>query len=126
MQSRWVSIILATLAAIAGAIGASPRSAATPVAAECRTACCGGACQCGDACACAVDEAPAAPDDGSPALPERSRGERAPLVAVTAPATEPVSTAEAVDLGTRSALSTAIAAPPSCRLRLALVSRWTT
>lgn len=126
MLNRWASIAVAMLVALSGAIGVAPRSAATPVAAECRTACCGGACLCGDACECAVDEAPAAPDDGSPALPERSRGERAPIVAVMAAAAAPVSTADAIDLGARPARSTAVAAPPSCRLRLALVSRWTT
>lgn len=126
MLSRGVSIVLAMLVAIAGAIGVAPRMASMPAADECRTACCGGACQCGDACECAVDEAPAAPDDGSPALPDRSRGERAPIVAVTAAAPALVSLADAIDLGARPAPSTEVAAAPSCRLRLALMSRWTT
>jgi len=127
MLNRGVSIVFALFVALAATIGAAPRvGAASAAGSDCRATCCGGDCRCGDACECAVDSEPAAPGD-APTPADRSRGERAPLVAVAA-AAEPsaISVAEPVDLGVRPALSGAVAAPPSCRLRLALVSRWTT
>lgn len=124
MLDRAVSIALALLLAVAGALGATQRTGATPR--ETHASCCGGNCQCGDACQCAVGDAPASPDDGTPALPERSRGERAPLVAATLAAVAAVTLSETVHLGAMTVASSDLPAPPSCRLRLALVSRWTT
>lgn len=127
MLNRAVSIALALLLAIAGALGATPRAgAASPTAHGTQATCCGGECQCGDSCRCAVDDEPAGPADDSPALPERSRGERAPLVAVPLAGFAAVTLSEPIDLGARPAASGDLPAPPSCRLRLALVSRWTT
>lgn len=125
MPNRGVSIVVALFVALAVAIGAAPRfGAASAAGSDCRATCCGGDCRCGDACDCAVDREPAAPDD-APALPEGSRGERAPLVAVPTVPVEAVTRSEPIDLGARCAASGGLAAPPSCRLRLALVSRWT-
>ena len=126
MLNRAVSITIACLLAIAGALGATPRFGAVHAAAEAAPTCCGGHCQCGDACQCAADKGPTSPDDESPALPERSRGERAPLVGVPVAAIAAVTLAEPIDLGALPCASSELAAPPSCRLRLALVSRWTT
>lgn len=127
MLQRAASIVLALLIALAGATGATPHTGAEPVGpCAAKTSCCGGECQCGDACRCALDEDPASPAEESPALPERSRGERAPLVALHLAAITAVSIAEPIDLGTHTAAPSDLPAPPSCRLRLALVSRWTT
>jgi len=126
MLNRAVSITIACLLAIAGALGATPRLSASHAAADAAPTCCGGNCQCGDACQCAADKAPTSPDDELPALPERSRGERAPLVGVPVAAIAAVTLSEPIDLGARPCASSELAAPPSCRLRLALVSRWTT
>jgi hypothetical protein len=126
MLNRAVSITIACLLAIAGALGATPRLGTAHAAAEAAPTCCGGNCQCGDACQCAADKGPTSPDDELPALPERSRGERAPLVGVPVAAIAAVTLSEPIDLGARPCVSSELAAPPSCRLRLALVSRWTT
>jgi hypothetical protein len=132
MLNRAASITIACLLAIAGALGATPRLGATlrfgavHAAAEAAPTCCGGHCQCGDACQCAADKGPTSPEDESPALPERSRGERAPLVGVPVASIAAVTLSEPIDLGALPCASSELAAPPSCRLRLALVSRWTT
>jgi hypothetical protein len=126
MPNRAVSIVLALFVALAGAGGAGARAGAVlPVATDCRTACCGGDCRCGDDCRCAVDDEPAAPAD-APTPFERSRGERAPLFAAPAASVAAISLLQTFDLGARPVPSGARAAPPSCRLRLALVSRWNT
>jgi hypothetical protein len=124
---RATAISLTVLLAIATALGASLRAFAGPAAAHHATAtCCGGDCRCGDDCACAVEEAPTSPNDEQPALPERSRCERLPIVAAPTAAIEAISCSEPIDLGARPRASSEFPAPPSCRLRLALVSRWTT
>jgi hypothetical protein len=125
---RVTAISLTILLAIATALGVSLRAVAGPVASTGHAAatCCGGDCRCGDDCACAVEEAPTAPGDEQPALPERTRGERLPTVAAPAAAITAVTLSEPMDLGAPARASSRFPAPPSCRLRLALVSRWTT
>jgi hypothetical protein len=125
---RATAISLTVLLAIATALGASLRAVAAQAAASHHAAatCCGGDCRCGDDCACAVEKAPPAPGDERPALPERSRCERLPTVAVPARAIAVVSLSAPIDLGALLRASRDLPAPPGCRLRLALVSRWTT
>lgn len=127
-MSRAATIALAFLLALAGAFVQSPLETTAPGAAEaCATAtCCGGACRCGDDCACAADEAPDAPRDDAPALPERSRGERTLVAAAPAAGCAPVALTNPVDLGAFTRADSTPASPPSCRLRLAIESRWTT
>lgn len=127
-MSRAATIALAFLLALAGAFVHAPRETTASGAAQaCATApCCGGACRCGDDCACAVDEAPDAPRDDAPALPERSRGERTLVLAAPTAGSAPVALTNPVDLGAFTRADTTPAAPPSCRLRLAVESRWTT
>jgi hypothetical protein len=127
-MSRAATIALAFLLALAGAFVHAPRETTAPGAGEaCASApCCGGECQCGDDCACMVDEAPDAPRDDAPALPERSRGERALAAAAPAAGCAPVTLSNPVDLGAFTRADSTPAAPPSCRLRLAIESRWTT
>ena len=125
---RATAISLTFLLAIATALGASLRAVAAQTAASHHAAatCCGGDCRCGDDCACTVEEAPPAPGDERPALPERSRCERLPTIAVPAGAIAVVSLSAPIDLGAPVRASCDLPAPPGCRLRLALVSRWTT
>jgi hypothetical protein len=123
-MSRIATVVLACLLPLAGAIGIASRGAAEACGPA--TACCGGDCRCGDDCTCAVDEAPTSPADEAPGLPERLRGERLQLLAVPFGATVAVARGDAIDLGIPCAASSELAAAPSCRLRLALVSRWTT
>jgi hypothetical protein len=127
-MSRAATVALAFLIALAGAFVHAPRETTAPGAGEaCAAApCCGGACQCGDDCACMVDEAPDAPRDNAPALPERSRGERTLGATVPSTGVAFVTLASPVDLGVFTRADSTLAAPPACRLRLALVSRWTT
>jgi hypothetical protein len=125
---RATAISLTVLLAIATALGASLRAVAVQTTASHHAAatCCGGDCRCGDDCACAVEEAPPAPGDEQPALPERSRCERLPTVAVPTGAIAVVSLSAPIDLGAPVRTSSDVSAPPTCRLRLALVARWTT
>ena len=125
---RAATIALAFLLGLAGAFGHPVREAAGCGAKGQKVAasCCGEMCRCGDDCACAVDETPDAPHGEQPALPERSRGERTLVASWHAPGTTLVTLASPVDLGAFTRAETSPAAAPSCRLRLALVSRWTT
>lgn len=129
---RATAAILAFLLALAGTLGLSPgtasaQSAGRGAAAEAAHAeCCGGDCRCGAGCRCAADDEPASRGDDLPALPERTRGERAHLVALPLAAISAVALGDAVDLRARTPCSTEHPAPPSCRERLARIARWTT
>lgn len=126
-MSRAATILLAVLLALAGVFGHATRGPAAPGSFEASATapCCGGECQCGDDCACAVEDAPDGPRDDRPAPPERSRGERT-LVAAPAAGCVPVTLTNPVDLGVFTRADSSPAAAPSCRLRLAIESRWTT
>lgn len=127
-MNRVASIAIAVLLALASVLGVAPdASAARAHDAPAARNCCGDNCRCGERCPCSVDDAPATPDgDTRPALPERSRGERAAFVALLVACADAVTVLEPVDLGAPSRAATELPAPPSGRERLALVSRWTT
>jgi hypothetical protein len=127
-MSRAATIALAFLIALAGVLAPSARAgtACDPSRAKAAVPCCGDDCRCGDDCACAVDEAPDAPHDETPAQPERSRGDRTLVATAPSAGGAFVTLASPVDLGVCTRADSSPAAPPACRLRLALVSRWTT
>ncbi|MBI1302590.1 MAG: hypothetical protein GC172_02215 [Phycisphaera sp.] len=127
-MSRAATIALAFLIAFAGVLAPSVRAGAAcdPSRATADAPCCGDDCRCGDDCACAVDEAPETPRDEIPAPPERSRGERTLVADAPSSGGAFVTLASPVDLGVFTRADSSPAAPPACRLRLALVSRWTT
>jgi len=127
-MSRAATIALAFLLALAGVFAPSVResSACDPSRAKAAASCCGDDCRCGDDCACAVDKAPDTPRDETPAPPERSRGERTLVAGAPCAGGAFVTLASPVDLGVFTRADSTPAAPPACRLRLALVSRWTT
>lgn len=128
---RAATVMFAMLLALAGLFAPSARQvgacgAGVGARGGLEISCCGDDCRCGDDCACAARSAPADSHEEGSAPSERSRGERLVIVAAPIPSPTLVARATPVDLGRPPRADSGPAAVPCCRLRLALISRWTT